>query len=69
MEGTEFFVHPQATSDKGGFYMKDDGGLIPAAIKDLASKIAEKTMKGELAETYRIPMPSFIHMHISQLNL
>ena len=69
LEGTEFLVHPQSNSEKGGFYMKDEGGIIPAAIKDITGKIAERTMKGELAEMHRIPMPSFIHMHISQLNL
>ena len=39
LEDTGYKLHPQAT-EKGGVYMKDDESVVPAAMKDITSKVA-----------------------------
>ena len=41
----EFKLHPYA-NEKGGILLKDEEGLIPSTIKNLAAKVADKIMKG-----------------------
>lgn len=40
-------LHPHAT-DKGGIYMKDEAQVVPAAIKDITSKVAGNIVKGKV---------------------
>jgi len=37
--GEQYMLHPYAAS-KGGINMRDEDGVIPAAMKDLANKVA-----------------------------
>lgn len=47
LEGSEkeFKLHPYA-NEKGGILLKDEEGLIPSTIKNLAAKVADKIMRG-----------------------
>jgi len=47
---------------KGGIRMLDEGGVIPGAIKDMAAKITNKIIKGELSDILRTPTPAYIHV-------
>jgi hypothetical protein len=47
LEDTEFKLHPHAT-EKGGIYMKDEALVVPAAMKDITSKIAGNLVKGKV---------------------
>ena len=40
-------LHPHAT-DKGGILMKDEAHVVPAAIKDITSKVAGNIVKGKV---------------------
>jgi hypothetical protein len=68
IEGTEFKLHPLATPE-GGLIMKDEGGIIPKAVKEVLAKVAQKTLKGEVTSLISIPAPAYIHCPISHLNL
>ena len=39
----------------------DEGGIIPAAIKEVLSKIANKMVKGQFTDMLKISSPAFIH--------
>jgi len=68
IEGTDFKLHPLAFKE-GGMHMKDEGNIIPKAVKEVLSKIAAKTMKGEVTSLINIPTPAYIHYPASHLNL
>ena len=68
LEDTEFKLHPHAT-DKGGIYMKDEAQVVPAAIKDITSKVASNIVKGKVNDLSQTPAPAFLHHHFSQLCL
>lgn len=42
--------------------MADEGGIIPGAVKDMTSKIANKLIKGDFTDILRTPAPAFIHV-------
>jgi len=52
--------HPYASA-KGGMNLYDEGGIIPAAIKEVLSKIANKMVKGQFTDILKISSPAFIH--------
>ena len=47
LDDGEFKLHPHAT-EKGGIYMKDEAQVVPAAIKDITSKVAGNLVKGKV---------------------
>lgn len=47
---------------KGGLTMADEGGIIPGAVKDMTSKLANKLIKGDFTDILRTPAPAFIHV-------
>jgi hypothetical protein len=46
---SEFKLHPHA-HDKGGIFMKDEALVVPAAMKDITSKIAGNLVKGKVSD-------------------
>ena len=68
IKDTFYKLHPMAQDD-GGLGMVDSENKIPQALKDLMSKIAERTMKGQLSTLISIPMPAYIHLDMTHLNL
>jgi basic membrane lipoprotein Med (substrate-binding protein (PBP1-ABC) superfamily) len=38
--------HPLA-NPKGGISLKDEGGIVPGAVKDLVAKLTNKIIKGD----------------------
>ena len=55
--------------EKGGIKIVDEGGLFSAAIKEVAKKIAAKTLKGDVADLMRTPAPAYVHHPLSHHNL
>ena len=49
--------------------MKDEAQVVPAAIKDITSKVAGNLVKGKVNDLSQTPAPAFLHHHFSQLNL
>jgi|TARA_B110000914_G_scaffold138025_1_gene120785 hypothetical protein len=49
--------------------MKDDESVVPAAMKDITSKVASSLVKGKVHDLSRTPAPSYLHHHFSQLCL
>jgi hypothetical protein len=42
---------------------------MAAAVKEVAKKIGQKALRGEISDMVGIPAPSYIHHHTSHLNL
>ena len=53
----------------GGIKIVDEGSIFPAAAKDVASKIAAKTLKGEIGDVLKVPTPAQVHHPGSHLTL
>lgn len=68
LEKTDFKLHPQACAS-GGITTSDNEGIIASAVKEIAKKIAEKAMRGQISDMIGIPAPAYIHHHTSHLNL
>jgi len=67
--GGEFMLHPDANVEKGGFELKDEDGIMPAAFKNIAKKVAERVSKGQISDIGKIPAPSYIHHYFSHCRL
>ena len=61
-------VHRDA-GEKGGFNLIDDDGVIPAAMKDIGSKLAAGVARGQLGDISWISSPSYVHHYITHLGL
>jgi hypothetical protein len=46
LPGGDFMLAPDANLEKGGFNLNDVDGIIPAAFKNISSKIALMISKG-----------------------
>lgn len=46
---------------KGGINLHDDGGIMPAAIKDITTKIASNLIKLQFSDLLKTSGPSYIH--------
>ena len=68
LDETDFKLHPLA-HPTGGIYMKDPGNLIPAAVKELVSRIASKAIQGNLNDVIGMPAPAKIHSYTTTLHL
>ena len=68
MESTEFKLHPLA-SPTGGVTVTDSEHIISRTVKDVAKKIAENALKGQIKEMINIPTPAYVHLAISHLDL
>lgn len=64
LEDTEYKLHPDAT-DKGGIYMKDEESVVPAAIKDVTTKLAGNIVKGKVSDLTQQAAPAYLHHHFS----
>jgi hypothetical protein len=47
LEDTGFKLHPGAT-EKGGIYMKDEELVVPAAMKEISTRVAGNIVKGKV---------------------
>lgn len=47
---------------KGGLQMLDEGGIVPSAVKDLASRITSKLMNGDFGDILKTPAPAYVHV-------
>ena len=68
LENTEYKLHPWACAS-GGLVSADKEGIIAAAVKEVAKKIGQKALRGEISDMIGIPAPSYIHHPTSHLNL
>jgi hypothetical protein len=59
-EGRSPRRHPLA-HPKGGMCLVDEGGVIPAATKDILSKVASKLIKVQLNDILKLSAPAFVH--------
>lgn len=41
--------------------MRDDEGVVPAAVKELTKKVASQLLKGKFADVTKTPSPAYIH--------
>lgn len=64
----DYKIHIDAM-EKGGIKIIDEGGVMPAALKDIAKKVAKATMKGQVGDLMKIPAPAYVHHPLSHLNL
>ncbi len=55
-------VRHKLANPKGGLQILDEGGVIPGAVKDLASKITNKLLKGDFSDMLRTPAPAYVHV-------
>ena len=49
--------------------MKDEEGVVPAAIKEIAARVAKSVVKGQIADISKSPTPAYLHHCITQLGL
>ena len=47
---------------KGGLAIKDEGGIVPGAIKDIAARITNKIAKGDFSDILKTPAPAYVHV-------
>jgi len=53
--------HPLA-NPKGGISLKDEGGIVPGAVKDIVAKITNKIIKGDFSDILKTPAPAYVHI-------
>lgn len=46
---------------KGGLNLIDDGGIMPAAVKDISAKVASNLIKFNFSDLLKTSGPSYIH--------
>lgn len=58
--------HPLA-HPKGGMSLFDEGGVIPAATKEILAKVANKLIKVQFSDILKMSAPALIHSPVTYL--
>jgi len=59
-------MHPRA-AETGGIIAKDENDTMRATVKKMVSGIAEKALKGELQDMFKMSMPADMHAPYSYI--
>jgi hypothetical protein len=49
--------------------MKDEEGVVPAAVKEVFNRVAKSVMKGQITDISRTPVPAYLHHCVSHHGL
>lgn len=47
---------------KGGLAIRDEGGIVPGAVKDFMARITNKIAKGDFSDILKTPAPAYVHV-------
>ena len=47
---------------KGGLAVRDDGGVVPSAVKELMARVTAKIMTADFSDILRTPAPAYVHV-------
>jgi hypothetical protein len=59
-------LHPRALND-GGIHIKDEGDVMRTSVKKMIGGVAEKALRGEFGDLFKMSMPAQMHAPYSYI--
>ena len=47
---------------KGGLAVRDDGGVVPSAVKEVMARVTAKIMSADFSDILKTPAPAYVHV-------